>query len=95
MGGVRAEYEEFCRRYGRDIREWSSYEWLRDVRELRMITTNARKSPPGSPAAAEVRRRLDSLRKGETSVWGESETIPRTSDAVAAPFVAGAGGVAP
>ncbi|MBO0610703.1 aminoglycoside phosphotransferase family protein [Myceligenerans salitolerans] len=63
------EYEEFCRRYGRDIREWSGYEWLRDVRELRMITTNARKSPPGSPAAAEVRRRLDSLRKGETSIW--------------------------
>jgi aminoglycoside phosphotransferase len=64
-----AEYDEFCRRYGRDIREWSGYEWLRDVRELRMITTNARKSPPGSPAAAEVRRRLDSLRKGEESIW--------------------------
>lgn len=64
-----AEYDEFCRRYGRDIREWAGYHWLRDVRELRMITTNARKSPPGSPAAAEVRRRLDSLRTGEETVW--------------------------
>ncbi|GAB3172088.1 aminoglycoside phosphotransferase family protein [Myceligenerans halotolerans] len=64
-----AEYDEFCRRYGRDIREWPGYNWLRDVRELRMITTNARKSPPGSPAAAEVRRRIDSLREGEESIW--------------------------
>ena len=42
---------------------------LVDVRELRMITTNARKSAPGSPAAAEVRRRLDHLRRGEASIW--------------------------
>lgn len=64
-----AEYAEFCQRYGRDVREWSGYAWLRDVRELRMITTNARKSAPGSPAAAEVRRRLDHLRRGEQSIW--------------------------
>ncbi|MGI5191178.1 phosphotransferase family protein [Promicromonospora sp. CA-289599] len=64
-----AEYDQFCQRYGRDIRDWSAYPWLRDVRELRMITSNARKSPPGSPAATEVRRRLDNLRDGGNLSW--------------------------
>ena len=69
FGHPPAEYDQFCQRYGRDVREWSGYPWLRDVRELRMITSNARKSPPGSPAAAEVRRRLDSLRDGRDTTW--------------------------
>lgn len=63
------DYDAFCRRYGRDIREWPGYTWLRNLRELRMITTNARKSPSGSPAAAEVHRRIRSLGGGETSAW--------------------------
>ncbi|MCF4121277.1 aminoglycoside phosphotransferase family protein [Antribacter sp. KLBMP9083] len=64
-----AEYDQFCHRYGRDVRDWAGYPWLREVRELRMITSNARKSPPGSPAAAEVRRRIDDLRDGRESTW--------------------------
>ncbi len=52
------EYDEFCERYGRDVREWRGYEAFRDLRELRMITTNARKSAAGTPQAAEVKRRI-------------------------------------
>ncbi|MEU4321439.1 aminoglycoside phosphotransferase family protein [Nocardia fluminea] len=63
------EYPEFVRRYGLDIREWSGYPWLRDVRELRMITTNARKSAPGSANADEVLRRIGALREGVAIGW--------------------------
>jgi Ser/Thr protein kinase RdoA (MazF antagonist) len=58
------DYREFCRLYGADIREWPGYSVLRDVRELRMIATNARKSPLGSRGASEVRRRVSQLRAG-------------------------------
>jgi Ser/Thr protein kinase RdoA (MazF antagonist) len=64
FGHPAGEYEGFAAAYGRDVRDWGGYELMRDVRELRMITTNARKSPPGSPAAEEVRRRVAALRAG-------------------------------
>lgn len=63
------EYDGFCERYGRDVREWSSYEVFRDLRELRMISTNARKSAPGTPQAAEVRRRIAELGGDANSRW--------------------------
>ncbi|MQY19885.1 aminoglycoside phosphotransferase family protein [Nocardia macrotermitis] len=63
------EYEKFCHAYGFDIRTWSGYPWLRDLRELRMITTNAYKSAPGTPCAREVLRRIDALRAGTASRW--------------------------
>ncbi|KOV82475.1 phosphotransferase enzyme family protein [Nocardia sp. NRRL S-836] len=63
------QYDDFCERYGRDIREWDGYEVFRDLRELRMITTNARKSAPGSPQAAEVRRRIAQLRGDYDQPW--------------------------
>ncbi|GIH79817.1 aminoglycoside phosphotransferase [Planobispora longispora] len=59
------DYREFCRIYGRDIRDFDGYPVLRDLRELRMITTNARKSPPGSRSAHEVQERVAQLRRGE------------------------------
>jgi hypothetical protein len=65
-----AEYDDFCTSYGQDVRQWDGYPVLRDIRELRMIATNARKSPPGSPAAAEVKRRIAQLRDGDDeSPW--------------------------
>jgi hypothetical protein len=65
-----AEYDEFCAAYGRDIRHWDGYQVLRDIRELRMIATNARKSAPGSPSAVEVKRRISQLHKGaDESSW--------------------------
>jgi len=65
----RVDFPQFCRRYGLDIREWPGYAWLRDLRELRMITTNARKSAPGSTTAAEVLRRIEALRADVPTTW--------------------------
>lgn len=62
-------YQEFCRIYGRDVRQWDGYETMRDVRELRMIATNARKSAPGSRSAAEVRCRVAQLQQGKDFPW--------------------------
>ncbi|HUZ53030.1 MAG TPA: aminoglycoside phosphotransferase family protein [Streptosporangiaceae bacterium] len=58
-------YRKFCDIYGRDIRDWDGYAVLRGLRELRMITTNARKSPASSPAADEVRKRVAQLSRDE------------------------------
>lgn len=70
FGYPRAEYDEFCAAYGRDIRQWDGYQTLRDMRELRMIATNARKSALGAPAAMEVKRRIAQLREGaDESIW--------------------------
>jgi Ser/Thr protein kinase RdoA (MazF antagonist) len=69
FGHPEETYQEFCRIYGRDIRHWDGYATLRDIRELRMIATNARKSAPGSRGADEVRRRVAQLRQGEESPW--------------------------
>ncbi|MEV6319908.1 phosphotransferase [Nocardia sp. NPDC051787] len=63
------EYEAFSRVYGFDVRDWAGYEWLRDMRELRMITTNARKCGPGSATAAEVLRRVEALRHDVPIIW--------------------------
>ncbi|MEU4806345.1 phosphotransferase [Actinosynnema sp. NPDC023587] len=64
-----ADYETFAAAYGRDVREWQGYPKLRALRELRMITTNARKSQPGSPQAAEVIRRVHSIDEDVTLRW--------------------------
>ncbi|WP_256334775.1 phosphotransferase family protein [Lentzea albidocapillata] len=69
FGFAPEEYDEFCERYGRDVREWSGYEVFRDLRELRMITTNARKSAPRTPQAAEVHRRIAQLGRDANSRW--------------------------
>ncbi|MGX7824091.1 phosphotransferase family protein [Actinokineospora sp. 24-640] len=69
FGHLPREYHAFCQRYGFDIREWDGYDILRDLRELRMITTNARKSHPGSPEASEVRRRVAELDRGPSRRW--------------------------
>lgn len=63
------EYEAFSRAYGFNVHDWAGYEWLRDLRELRMITTNARKSGPGSATAAEVLRRVEALRDDAPITW--------------------------
>ena len=63
------EYEKFCHAYGFDVRTWPGYSWLRDLRELRMITTNAYKSAPDTACAREVLRRIAALRSGASSRW--------------------------
>jgi aminoglycoside phosphotransferase (APT) family kinase protein len=60
------EYRAFVAAYGRDIRYWSGYSVMRNVREIRMIASNARKSAWASPAAEEVHRRIADLRSGRS-----------------------------
>lgn len=50
-------------------REWSGYGTFKDLRELGMITTNARKSAAGSPQAEEVHRRIAQLDDDPSSRW--------------------------
>jgi aminoglycoside phosphotransferase (APT) family kinase protein len=69
FGFAEQDYVDFCQRYGRDIRDWDGYPVLRDLRELRMITTNARKSAVGSPEAVEVHRRIAALRGESNDRW--------------------------
>jgi aminoglycoside phosphotransferase len=55
--------EQFATNYGLDVREWPGYRVLRDLRELRMITTNARKSAAEPDKMTEIRRRIAGLRR--------------------------------
>ncbi|MFI5534139.1 phosphotransferase family protein [Kitasatospora sp. NPDC051853] len=56
-------YERFADLYGFDVTAWSGYEVLRDLRELRMITTNAKRAAAGTSTLAEVVSRIDGLRR--------------------------------
>ncbi|MFE0423793.1 phosphotransferase family protein [Streptomyces sp. NPDC058953] len=58
-------YEGFADAYGLDITVWPGYPVLRDIRELRMIATNARKSHHTPGSLAEVRRRIKGIREQE------------------------------
>ncbi|WP_113699571.1 phosphotransferase [Nonomuraea lactucae] len=57
------DYRDFAAAYGWDITAWDGYPVLRDLRELRMISTNARKSTHTPDKAAEVLRRIAGLRR--------------------------------
>ncbi|RJL19583.1 aminoglycoside phosphotransferase family protein [Bailinhaonella thermotolerans] len=59
-----AEYAEFVKIYGFDVMQWPGYPVLRDVREFLMVTWLSQKAPQDERAAAEVRKRIDSLRTG-------------------------------
>lgn len=70
FGHSEESYREFCRIYGRDIRDWVYYPLLRDLRELRMISTNARKSSAKSREGGEVRKRVAQICRGESdAMW--------------------------
>jgi aminoglycoside phosphotransferase (APT) family kinase protein len=56
-------YEAFADAYGWDVTRWSGYKTLAAVRELRMITTNARKVHHAPGSLKEVERRVDGLRR--------------------------------
>ncbi|KAF4410306.1 phosphotransferase family protein [Streptomyces lycii] len=59
-------YARFAEAYGWDVTDWDGYPILRDLRELRMITTNARKSTHEPEKTAEVVRRVDGLLRGDS-----------------------------
>ncbi|WP_433549201.1 phosphotransferase family protein [Streptomyces sp. CA-294286] len=70
FGHGAAHYDAFAEAYGWDVTRWSGYPVLRDLRELRMITTNARKATHEPAKAAEVRRRISVLREQRlTARW--------------------------
>ncbi|MFD7552207.1 phosphotransferase family protein [Streptomyces sp. NPDC059816] len=58
-------WSDFTAAYGLDITTWPGYETLRDIRELRMITTNARKAAHTPGTISEVQRRIKGLREDD------------------------------
>ncbi|MER6399275.1 aminoglycoside phosphotransferase family protein [Kitasatospora sp. NPDC001603] len=70
FGYGQAHYEAFANSYGYDIRTWAGYPALAGLRELRMITTNAKRATPGSATIAEVRRRINGMHCDDPSqLW--------------------------
>jgi len=61
-------YGTFAETYGFDVTAWSGFPVLRDLRELRMITTNARKLPHAPQTFGEVQRRVEGLRAEDTKL---------------------------
>ncbi|MFD7861402.1 phosphotransferase family protein [Streptomyces sp. NPDC059783] len=68
FGHGEQHYRAFADAYGRDITRWSGYETLAAIRELRMITTNARKVHHAPSSLAEVQRRVDGLLRRDRSL---------------------------
>jgi aminoglycoside phosphotransferase (APT) family kinase protein len=52
-----ADYQSFAIRYGHDVTEWTGYELLRDIRELRMALYRVQRAAehPGEQAEAQLR----------------------------------------
>ncbi|MFD7323965.1 phosphotransferase family protein [Streptomyces sp. NPDC059875] len=63
FGYGQAHYRAFADAYGWDVTKCPGYPVLRDIRELRMITTNARKVRYAPESLSEVQRRVDGLKK--------------------------------
>ncbi len=68
FGHGHAAYQAFAETYGYDATTWPGYSVLRDLRELRMIATNARKIPDAPWSLAEIQRRIDGLRQEDTGL---------------------------
>jgi aminoglycoside phosphotransferase (APT) family kinase protein len=58
------EYQAFAATYGFDALRWPGFEVLADIRELRMVTWLMQNTKESPAIAAEVGRRLASLRDG-------------------------------
>jgi hypothetical protein len=65
FGHGSVSYAQFASTYGCDITAWPGYRSLCDLRELRMITTNARKSAHEPDKMRELLRRIEGLRQGD------------------------------
>ncbi|PKV82862.1 hypothetical protein [Streptomyces sp. TLI_146] len=60
--------QAFADTYGFDGTRWSGYRTLAAIRELRMITTNAREFPQAPCSQSEVERRIAALQSHERHV---------------------------
>ncbi|MEU8617317.1 phosphotransferase [Streptomyces sp. NPDC048623] len=63
FGYGQAHYQAFADAYGWDVKRSIDYPVLRDIRELRMITTNARKVRHAPDSLSEIQRRVEGLRE--------------------------------
>ncbi|MEV5508389.1 phosphotransferase enzyme family protein [Streptomyces orinoci] len=61
-------YHSFVRTYGWDVREWAGCAVLRGARETASCAWVAQHAPGNPAAAAEFRRRVGSLRDGDSTV---------------------------
>ncbi|MFF9096809.1 phosphotransferase enzyme family protein [Streptomyces sp. NPDC014802] len=61
-------YDAFTAAYGWDVREWEGCAVLRGARETASCAWVAQHAPSNPKARAEFRRRVDSLREGDTTV---------------------------
>jgi aminoglycoside phosphotransferase (APT) family kinase protein len=67
------EYEDFARVYGYDVRQWTGYPALREVREFLMVTWITQKAAEDAWAAAESAKRIKALRTGASRMdWQPS-----------------------
>ena len=71
------DFTRFVNAYGPDPRDWNRFEDFCRLRELQMIATNARKSAPSTPAAAEVHRRIAGLRQEAAGVGRLEHPVAR------------------
>nr|BFD90954.1 aminoglycoside phosphotransferase family protein [Kitasatospora sp. Xyl93] len=65
FGYGRSHYRDFADGYGFDVTSWQGFPVLSGLRELRMITTNAKRATVGSSTLAEVCRRIEGLRSSD------------------------------
>nr|WP_228873935.1 aminoglycoside phosphotransferase family protein [Streptomyces halstedii] len=68
FGHGERHYKAFADAYGWDVTRWSGYQTLAAIRELRMITTNARKVRHAPSTLQEVKRRVHGLRTRDKSM---------------------------
>ncbi len=68
FGHGKQHYGAFADAYGWDVTRWSGYGTLASIRELRMITTNARKVHHAPSSLEEVQQRVDGLRRHDQSL---------------------------
>ncbi|WP_326795752.1 aminoglycoside phosphotransferase family protein [Streptomyces sp. NBC_01808] len=68
FGHGRRHYERFADAYGWDVVRWPGYGTLARIRELRMITTNARKVRHTPGSLEEVKRRIEGVRRGDSEL---------------------------
>jgi Ser/Thr protein kinase RdoA (MazF antagonist) len=60
-------YREMTRAYGFDVRGWDGFEVLREVRELKLITSVLPITRSNPEVLPELLRRLDDFRRGDTN----------------------------
>lgn len=67
FGGSRRSAAAFSRAYGFSVTGWPGYAVLREVRELKLVTSVLPILRSNPRVAPELRKRLDSVRTGDTS----------------------------